>query len=304
LSDTIVGGTGYLMELATAASVWDLLVEAHHALEQCPCRDEGLAACHRCLLPYVRAEDYEAMRRTVALEALQILVRTETPQQGAMTWTVQEKEAEASAGTESPLEARFRRSVLGAMQELEGASVAVSGTTITIRHGGRVFTFRSQVDIAGTRPDFVLTWQGSDIEGLAVFTDGRAFHAVPGVNRVADDAVKRMRLRRAGYVPLMVTDADLDQDTARRATPDDYTLGALPAALIPGTVDRWAESSRVTRDLVGLLRATPLELLVDVVRTGGTGRLEQLASELPQLLVSPGGGSALTTIDPAEVDDV
>src|SRR5699024_6229625 len=84
LSDTIVGGTGYLMELATAASVWDLLAEAHRALAQCPCRDEGLAACHRCLLPYARPEDYEAMRRTVALEALEILLRTDAPQPGAM----------------------------------------------------------------------------------------------------------------------------------------------------------------------------------------------------------------------------
>ena len=304
LSDTIVGGTGYLMELATATSVWDLLTAAHQALEKCPCREEGLAACHRCLLPYVRPEDYEAMRRTVALEALEILLRTENPQQGAMTWTVQEKEAEASAGTESPLEARFRRAVLGAMQELEGASVAVSGTTITIRRDGRVFTLASQVDIAGTRPDFVLTWQGSDIEGIAVFTDGRAFHATPSANRVADDAVKRMRLRRAGYLPLMVTDADLTEDAARRATPDEHTLGSLPDALVLGTVNRWAESSRVNRDLVGLLRATPLELLVDVVRTGSTHRLQQLASELPQLLVSPGGGSALATIDAAATDDI
>ena len=283
LSDTIVGGTGYLMELATATSVWDLLAEAHHTLEQCPCRDEGLAACHRCLLPYVRPEDYEAMRRTVAIEALQILLRTETPQLGAMSWAVEEKEAEASAGTESPLEARFRRAVLGAMQELEGTSVAISGTTITIRRNGQIFTLSSQLDIAGSRPDFVLTWQGSDIEGIAVFTDGRAFHATPGVNRVADDAVKRMRLRRAGYLPLVVTDADLAEDAARRATPDDRTLGALPALLVPGTVDRWAASSRLARDLVGLLRATPLELLVDVVRTGShpppaTARLRAAAA--------------------------
>src|SRR5699024_3525561 len=136
---------------------------------------------------------------------------------------------------------------LGAMQALEGASVAVSGTTNTIRRDGRVFTLASQVDIAGTRPDFVLTWQGSDIEGIAVFTDGRAYHATPGVNRVADDAVKRMRLRRAGYVPLIVTDADLAKDSARRATPDDHTLGSLPWVFVSGTVDRWAESSRVTR---------------------------------------------------------
>src|SRR5699024_1333906 len=163
---------------------------------------------------------------------------------------------------------------------------------------------RSKRDWSSDVCSSIFTWQGSDIEGIAVFTDGRAFHATPSANRVADDAVKRMRLRRAGYLPLMVTDADLTEDAARRATPDDHTLGSLPDALVLGTVNRWAESSRVNRDLVGLLRATPLELLVDVVRPGSTHRLQQLASELPQLLVSPGGGSALATIDAAATDDI
>lgn len=302
LSDTIVGGTGYLMELATAASVWDLLVEALRAFETCPCREEGLAACHRCLLPYVRPDEYEAMRRTVAIEALQILLRTEDPQPGAMAWTVEEKEADAAAGTESPLEARFRRAFLGAMQGLDGASVSVSGTTVTVRHAGRMFTLRSQIDIAGSRPDFVLTWQGSDIQGIAIFTDGRAFHAAPGTNRVADDAVKRMRLRRAGYLPLMVTDADVSEDAARRAHPDDQHPGSLPSLLVPATVDRWASSNNAYRDLARLLRVTPIELLVDVVRNGDTRRLEQLAVELPQLLVAPGSGNSFTSIDPEEAD--
>src|SRR5699024_5986024 len=44
------------------------------------------------------------------------------------------------------------------------------------------------------------------------------------------------------------------------------------------------------------------DLLVDVVRSGGIRRLEKLASELPQLLVSPGGGSSLTSVEPASAD--
>lgn len=304
ISDTIVGGTGYLMELATANSVWNLLVEALHALEQCPCREEGLAACHRCLLPYVRVDAYEDMRRTVAIEALQILLATETPQLDAMTWAVEEKQADVTGGSESPLEQRFRRAFLAAMQEIEDASVSLTGSAITVRRDGRVFTLSSQVDIAGSRPDFVLTWQGSDVEGIAIFTDGRAFHAAPGVNRVADDAVKRMRLRRAGYLPLMVTDADLHEDSARQRSEDEGVHGALPALLVPPTVDRWAASNRTTRDLAALLRATPLDLLLDVVRTGSTRRLQQVATELPQLLVSPGGGTSITTVAPDQAEEI
>lgn len=57
LSDAVPGGTGYLMELAEAPQVWSILVGALDALRDCACQEEGLAACHRCLLPQVPRRD-------------------------------------------------------------------------------------------------------------------------------------------------------------------------------------------------------------------------------------------------------
>lgn len=296
LSDTIVGGTGYLFELASAPSAWDVLIAGLRALEACPCQDEGLAACHRCLLPYVRPIAYESMRRTTAIEALHILLGGEDAQPGAMQWAVEEREVEPIAVTESPLERRFRNAFIQVMQGIDGADVTTRGTDISVRHGGQNFTLASQVDIAGSRPDFVLTWPSSDVQGIAIFTDGRTFHATAAKNRVADDAVKRMRVRRAGYMVLSITDADLDEDAAREVAPDGArSSGDLPPFVDEGMVRQWADGGIQFRELEPMLRATPLEILVRVVRRAKTDRLRRLGEELPYLLVPTTDRSALTT---------
>jgi ATP-dependent helicase YprA (DUF1998 family) len=314
-SDQIVGGTGYLMELASAPSVWDLLISALDELETCPCANEGLAACHRCLLPYVQPDEYDAVRKVVAIEALHMLLQDDDPRLGEMAWAVDDRQAEVATVSESPLERRFRRAFIAAMESIDGASVTARGSVVSVRAGGRTFTLDAQVDVAGTRPDFVLTWPGSDVMGIAIFTDGEAFHASAGINRLADDAVKRMRLRRAGYIPLAVTSTDVDVDAARRRHAEDPrhdggasggVRGATPSGradyadslnglLRPETVKLWAADTAQNRDLQTLLQATPLDLLVEVVRRGRTDRLQQLATELPQLLVAPGGATGLTT---------
>ena len=133
-----------------------------------------------------------------------------------------------------------------------------------------MFTLRPQVDIAGARPDFVLTWDGSDVEGIAVYTDGRTFHATSGNNRVADDAIKRMRLRRHGYIPLAVTHADLDEHAQRG---ESGTGASLPPLIGDRTVGLWAQQSSRHADLSRLLTDDPLQLIVDVVRSGSTAQL-------------------------------
>src|SRR5699024_3102151 len=157
-------------------------------------------------------------------EALHILLGSEGPQPGAMQWTVEKREVEPTAVTESPLERRFRNAFIQVMQSIDGADVTTRGTDISVRHGGQTFTLAAQVDIAGARPDFVLTWPGSDVQGIAIFTDGRTFHATAAKNRVADDAVKRMRVRRAGHMVIWITGAGLDESAAR----DEALVGARP----------------------------------------------------------------------------
>ena len=308
LSDTIVGGTGYLFELASAPSTWDVLIAGLRALETCPCQDEGLAACHRCLLPYVRPTAYEHMRRTAAIEALHILLGGQDAQPGAMQWTVEEREVEPTAVTESPLERRFRNAFIQAMRRIDGADVTARGTAISVRHDGQTFTLDPQVDIAGSRPDFVLRWPGAHaegIEGIAIFTDGRAFHATAAKNRVADDAVKRMRVRRARYLVLSITDADLDEDAARDIAPEGAgSSGALPPFVDQDMVQQWTDTGVQYRELEPMLRATPLEMLVRIVRRAKTDRLRRLGEELPYLLVPTTDFSVLTTPGTTPLDRV
>src|SRR5699024_2315827 len=211
-------------------------------------------------------------------------------------WTVEEREVEPTAATESPLERRFRNAFIQAMHRIDGADVTTRGTAISVRHGGRTFTLDPQVDIAGSRPDFVLTWDGADVEGIAIFTDGRTFHATAATNRVADDAVKRMRLRRAGYLVLSITEADLDEDASRDIAPEGArSSGALPPFVDLGMVQQWADGGVQYRELEPMLRATPLEILVRIVRRAKTDRLRRLGEELPYLLVPTTDRSALTT---------
>ena len=295
LSDQIPGGTGYLMELANEESMWDLLAGAAAVLEECPCQEEGLSACHRCLLPHVPYSRRSHLRRDLASEVLHDLLGTD-PRAGTMTWEVEHSAIDATGATDSDLERRFRRAFRAAATELPGASVAVRssdrGEVVSVMLGGRTFTLTPQVDIAGTRPDYVLTWQGSDVEGIAIYTDGATFHATGGNNRIADDAVKRMRLRRHGYLPMVVTHTDLDEDLRRK---DGEDQGGLPRLLVERTAQLWAQQNATNRDHHELLRATPLGLLLDVLRHGSTRRLRYLATELPLILVSPGDRAGFTT---------
>ncbi|MEO2096612.1 MAG: DEAD/DEAH box helicase [Brachybacterium sp.] len=298
LSDEIPGGTGYLMELATEESMWELLAGALSVLENCPCRDEGLTVCHRCLLPHVPYSRRGHLRRELAIGVLQDLLGPD-PRPGAMAWKTERTAIDSTGATDSDLERRFRRAFRAAATALPGASVSVRssdrGEVVSVLIGGRTFTLGPQVDIAGTRPDYVLTWQGSDIEGIAVYTDGATFHASGASNRIADDAVKRMRLRRHGYLPLVVTHADLDEDLRRKDSDD---AGALPRLFDERTADLWVQKDVTSRAHGELLRATPMGLLMDVLRHGSTQRLRYLAEELPQMLISPGGRTGITTARP------
>src|SRR5699024_7927092 len=296
LTDTIVGGTGYLYELAAATSAWNVLVDGLTALQDCPCQDEGTAACHRCLLPYAKPGEHDVLRRTSAIEALQILLTVEEATPDAVEWTVEEREAELGTATESPLERRFRNAYIEAMRTIDGADVTTRGTSISVRHDGQTFTLEPQVDVAGSRPDFLLTWPGKDVEGIAIFTDGHTFHATAARNRVADDAIKRMRLRRNGYMVLSVTEADLDEAAQRVIAPEGArSSGELPLFIDAGMVQQWADGGIQYRELEPMLRANPLEMLVRVVRRAKTDRLRRIGEELPYLLVPTTDRSALTT---------
>lgn len=304
LSDAVPGGTGYLMELAEAPQVWSILVGALDALRDCACQEEGLAACHRCLLPQVPPPRRPLVRRDLAVELLVHLLGQE-PDAERMGWEPVNGAADPSSVADSDLERRFRLAFRDAASALPGADVATRssdrGQVVTVRLGGRAFTLTPQVDVAGTRPDFVLTWPGADVEGIAVYTDGRTFHASGTHNRVADDAVKRMRLRRHGYLPLAVTRADLDE-RARRGVGD--IGGTLPALVVDRAAKEWEKKNPQHRDAARLLIADPVDLLLDVMRTGSVKHLAVVAAALPRLLVTPGDGSTVASLPPEQAASV
>ena len=205
LHDTVPGGTGYLTDPADPTRLWRILVRAGRLLEECPCAEEGRACCYRCLAPYGRD-----VFRVDALRAVRALLGVEDGRPMAdvapevVEWHV-EASAPAPDSGESKLEHVFRQAFadrLGAHATVKSTPTA-RGTALTITGvGERVWRLEPQVDVSlgagsGVRPDFVLSSPG--VQSVAIFADGRAFHASPHNNRLADDAEKRDRLRAQGY---------------------------------------------------------------------------------------------------------
>jgi hypothetical protein len=115
---------------------------------------------------------------------------------------------------ESILEQWFRKvfmdraRALGAtIKEIPGAW----GNTIRLTLPGskHQWALTPQPFIGITRPDFVLEAVGGGATPLAIYTDGRAFHATTAHNRLADDASKRRYLRAQGYGVMAITWDDI-----------------------------------------------------------------------------------------------
>jgi hypothetical protein len=79
----------------------------------------------------------------------------------------------------------------------------------TLPGAHRHWTLTPQANVEDSRPDFLLEANDMNVPAVAIFTDGRAYHATAAVNRLADDAAKRANLRDAGLVVLGVTIQDV-----------------------------------------------------------------------------------------------
>ncbi len=211
LHDRVPGGTGYLAQFADPAKVHALLTAAAKALAECPCAPEPVTACHRCLLPYVRPADVPIIRRDRALEVLQDILDEWAPQD------LTSLRAITVSPHETPIELRFR-ALLNNWAKSEKAeprlSPAADGDQLTFRlcAGGvaRMWTLSAQPKLGYVQPDFVLATEDMSVPKIAVFCDGRQYHASADHNRLADDAEKRASLRAEGYLVWAVTHEDLD----------------------------------------------------------------------------------------------
>ena len=211
LHDTVPGGTGYLTDHDDPANLWKLLVCTGRRLESCPCRTENRGMCPDCLQPHAPSGE---VTRAAALHAIGQLLGpgAEVPfadlDPDGPLWHVTDEAVRAGTG-ESPLEVRFRAELIDRLGK-EMAVRAVgdpSGAPALEIDGGR-WRIRPQLDALGARPDFTCL-RPAGRAPIAIFIDGRRYHATRAHNRLADDAAKRERLRAAGYRVIAVGAEDL-----------------------------------------------------------------------------------------------
>jgi hypothetical protein len=188
-----------------------------------------------------------------------------------------------------------------------------------------------QNTIEGTRPDVLFKRLDEAPLTVAVYLDGYRYHAAPGINRLADDADKRARLRAEGHVVFQLNWEDVNAaagdvtatgaaeearswhpylGNAEAAARGAYTqLGGDPAEL-PGLIwtspvrtlfefltapDQTTWGRRAQAALAGLLRQPGAEL----VKTDRGGMAEAVTASLrgDVLPALPhGGGGPLTLV--------
>jgi hypothetical protein len=229
LHDTVPGGTGYLGRIADPERLRVLLDRAREAIARCPCRSEGRAACHRCLLGGIDPSEIELVSRPLALELLDQLLG-----EWAFDPVPTVTEADIGLVEESELERRFR-SALKAWADLPTSEAtltprpAQSGReALELRLGSGAATRRYLIEeqrtldtTPPTRPDYLITRQDGPAPRVAVYLDGYQFHATTEHNRLADDAVKRRAVRDSGRLVWNLTWQDVEEfhDAAQGQVP-------------------------------------------------------------------------------------
>jgi hypothetical protein len=214
LHDVVPGGTGYLAEMATPEVLRDLLTRAWELVRTCECRHEERLACHRCLLPFVPPGAVRRASRASAERHLGHLLGLAPDADSAegAAWVI--TEVPPQEDPESHLEQRFRKLIAARLKTLGAAVTEVPKTSgnalkFTLPGAPRQWTLTPQVNLENSRPDFVLETNDTSVPTVAVFTDGRRFHATTTHNRLAEDAEKREILRDTGRVVLGVTAQDV-----------------------------------------------------------------------------------------------
>ncbi|WP_289009414.1 DEAD/DEAH box helicase [uncultured Thermomonospora sp.] len=227
LHDTLPGGTGYLHRLATADGFREVLEAAREIVANCRCREErGKQACHRCLLAHVPGTLYDKVSRAHALEMLDELldgwdVKPVSSTREISLWDQVESELEARflSGLEAWAKRHDVPATLARGEVVDGrrtADLRIKGPDGIIRH----WRVTLQNTIRGTRPDVLFDPVDSRSPQVAVYLDGYAYHAAPGINRLADDAAKRARLRAHGRLVFQLTWDDLDEWQEREFAPN------------------------------------------------------------------------------------
>jgi len=228
LYDTLPGGTGYLHRLSAAEEFRRVLQAARAIVAGCACKDDpAKAACHRCLLSHIPQSKYGLVSRAEAVEMLDGLLEDWDTAPVRTTHDISlwdQVESELEARFLGGLEAWARRDdtpgTLARGPATDGkktADLRIKGPDGTVRH----WRMRLQNTIHGTRPDVEFRLMDTaEPQQVFVYLDGYAYHAAPAINRLADDAAKRSRLRAHRGLVFQLTWEDLDEWEERGFAPD------------------------------------------------------------------------------------
>ena len=218
LHDLVAGGTGYLDRFGDPQKLRHILTLARDELASCPCREERRVACHRCLLAVVPGRDVPHADRALAVELLDDLLSH---------WTTVDLDSVTNVDIGSielnELELRFREALKAWVLRQPNGTVtdlaAANGTQLSLSFESSEGAVRSwlvktlhgvKAGAVTTEPDFLLTRQDAKSAQIAVYLDGKAYHASVAHNRTADDALKRTSLRSDGYRVISLTFADVE----------------------------------------------------------------------------------------------
>ena len=200
IHDIVPGGTGYLERLADPDALKGILEVARSEIARCPCKDEGRAACHRCLLGHADHGDCGHRRRgawrsSCSTSSLRDWDLVPVPTIGNLP---------IGAVEESELERRLRAALIAWGERTDGASV-------TKQPG------------AGRHPELELRVPSADGDAAPALAHSRAArprHLAAHAPRLPDRARRRQRPRRRALlrrlsVPRVTGQA---QDARRRRT--------------------------------------------------------------------------------------
>jgi ATP-dependent helicase YprA (DUF1998 family) len=293
LHDAVPGGTGYLSTFRNPQDVFGVLAAALTTVSTCSCAAEQRRACHRCLLPFADHGAEHLVSRVEGERLLRDLLgfREEDTAPDYGRWTIRTEPLEISSG-ESALEIAFRRALkerLAAVNADVTPKPGLRGERLVIKlpTQDHRWTLEPQVDIHGTRPDFLLRYEGGGVPDLAIYTDGRAFHAdpAPGRNRVGDDAKKRYGLRLSGYVPWAITNQDVKRFAAGQETPTGGHDPWVNSQMLAVLTSKHALSPDILRAMTG----GSMEMLWAWMNDPHEAAWQRFSSVVAGLTLSAGG---------------
>ncbi|MQY25724.1 DEAD/DEAH box helicase [Nocardia aurantia] len=262
IHDTVPGGTGYLAEFADPNKVWSALVAARAVLHSCSCATESRLACHNCLLPFTPPNELDKVSRKTAVKILDTILDAQDSDPAWDRWSqsiVDETPDNRVGSPESPLERRFYQAFLERLRTLGATIKETPGTyankaTITIPGPTiRTWTLTPQMQMGNSLPDYELKTSDPEIPIIAIFADGREYHAVPDRNRVADDARKRAILRSGGVMVWSFCHQDLERFEARQPVTPSWYSAQLSRIML--------QQGNLRRPLTDLLLADPITQL-------------------------------------------